>query len=115
MEDEAAVRRFACFVLEQRGYTVLEARSGAEALQAAAAASRGVDLLLTDVVMPQMSGPELGRRLHTLLPKLRVLYMSGYSGGLVTNHGILEPHVDLIQKPFDAPGLLRRVRDALSP
>ena len=114
VEDEAAVRRFACIVLEQRGYTVLEAGSGAEALKAAEAARHGIDLLLTDVVMPQMSGPELSRRLRTLLPKLRVLYMSGYSGGLVANHGILEPQVDLLKKPFDAPSLLRSVREALS-
>ncbi len=113
VEDEAAVRRFVRSVLEKRGYAVLEAGNGVEALEAAASVS-DVDLLLTDVVMPQMSGPELARRLKERLPGLRTLYMSGYSYDLAANHGILSPEDDLIQKPFDAPVLLRRVQEALA-
>lgn len=114
VEDEAAVRRFVRSVLEKRGYTVLEAGTGVEALTVVGSASDGVDLLLTDVVMPQMSGPELARKLKEKLPGIRVLYMSGYSYDLAANHGILSAEADLIRKPFDAPGLLLRVREALT-
>jgi len=114
VEDESAVRMFARSVLSKKGYTVLEAGSGPEALAAAASAPGDIDLLLTDVVMPQMSGPEVGRRLKEKQPRLRVLYMSGYSYDLVAKHGILDPHADLIRKPFDAQILLTRLREALA-
>ncbi|HVO39368.1 MAG TPA: PAS domain S-box protein [Spirochaetia bacterium] len=114
VEDEAAVRMFARSVLSQNGYTVLEAGNGSEALASAAAVPGDIDLLLTDVVMPQMSGPELGRRLREKQPRLKILYMSGYSYDLVANHGILDPHADLIRKPFDAQILMKRVQEALA-
>jgi PAS domain S-box-containing protein len=113
VEDEEAVRRLSRTVLEKNGYTVIEAGSGEEALAAISTRLCGVRLLLSDVVMPQMSGPELGRRVREICPDVRILYMSGYAQSSVVHHGILDPEVDLIQKPFMASGLLRRVREVL--
>ena len=114
MEDEVALRRYVRAVLEQNGYSVLEAGSAVSALQAVISPPRRVHLLLTDVVLPQVSGPELGRRLRALQPDVKILYMSGYSESLVSRHGVLEPDAELIQKPFDAASLLLRVRKSLS-
>jgi signal transduction histidine kinase len=113
VEDEQALRRYVREILEQKGYSVLEAGSGAAALETVSSLSRAVDLLLTDVVLPRMSGPELGRRLRAMQPHVRILYMSGYSDDLVSRHGVLEPEADLIQKPFDAGNLLARVSKSL--
>ncbi|MGA2762046.1 MAG: PAS domain S-box protein [Spirochaetia bacterium] len=114
VEDEEALRRYIRVVLEQNGYSVLEAGSAVSALQAVISPPRRVHLLLTDVVLPQVSGPELGRRLRALQPDVKILYMSGYSESLVSRHGVLEPDAELIQKPFDAASLLFRVRKSLS-
>ncbi|HVO40964.1 MAG TPA: ATP-binding protein [Spirochaetia bacterium] len=113
VEDEEALRRYVHEVLVQKGYDVIEAGSAAEALESVSSPHREIDLLLTDVVLPRMSGPELGRRLRALRPKLRILYMSGYSEELVSRHGVPEPDADLIQKPFDAASLLARVSRSL--
>ena len=113
VEDEEAVRRLSRTMLEKSGYTVIEAGSGEEALAAISTRRCGVRLLLSDVVMPQMSGPELGRRVREICPDVRILYMSGYAQSSVVHHGMLDPEVDLIQKPFIASGLLRRVREVL--
>jgi nitrogen-specific signal transduction histidine kinase len=113
VEDEEAVRKLSRTVLEKNGYTVIEAGSGEEALAAISTLRCGVRLLLSDVVMPQMSGPELGRRVREICPGVRILYMSGYAQSSVVHHGVLDPEVDLIQKPFMASALLRRVREVL--
>ncbi len=109
VEDEEALRRYVRGVLEQKGYVVLEADGAAAALEAVSSPPREVDLLLTDVVLPRMSGPELGRRIRALRPNVKILYMSGYSDDLVSRHGIPEPEADFLQKPFDAAGLLSAV------
>jgi len=114
VEDELAVRRAACRILERQGYRVLEARHGADALQVLAGAEGAqVQLVLTDVVMPEMGGAELVRRLRAQGHPARVLFMSGYSEEAVATHGVLVEGVGLLEKPFELDVLLRRVREVL--
>ncbi|MGH7548774.1 MAG: PAS domain S-box protein [Gemmatimonadales bacterium] len=112
-EDEAPVRAVARQVLERHGYTVLEAPSAEAALDLAGRYSGPIHLLLTDVVMPGMSGRNLAARLASLRPEARVIYMSGYTEDAITRHGVLEPGLEYIQKPFTPEGIARRVRDVL--
>ncbi len=113
VEDEEGIRRLARTVLAARGYTVLTAGDGLEALQITRARSGSIDLLVTDVVMPRMNGPELAGRMAALRPGIRVLYISGYAETALAHQGRLEPGVDLLQKPFDPGTLAERVRRAL--
>ena len=113
-EDEASVRRPVRRILEAKGFTVLEAADGEEALAIAARHDGGIDLLLTDVVMPNLGGAELARRLRALRPGIRVLFMTGYSAEAVATHGVLAPDSSLLQKPFTAEELMRRVDEALA-
>src|SRR6185436_738855 len=102
VEDEAQVLRIIREVLENQGYKVLSAANGEAALQLAEDQTTEIGLLLTDVVMPQMSGRELAERLLTLRPQLKVLYMSGYTDDAIVRHGLLEDTLNFIQKPFDS-------------
>jgi CheY-like chemotaxis protein len=113
VEDEDAVRRIVRVALESTGYRVIEARGGAEALEAARAHAGGIDLVVTDVVMPEMSGRALAERLVLADPGLRVLYMSGYTDDAVMRHGIVESGVPFLQKPFSPLALARKVREVL--
>jgi len=110
VEDNGSIRRLVCTVLRAHGYTVLEAPEPAEALALLARQAHPIALLVTDVVMPGMSGPELARRLHATRPGLPVLYTSGYTDDAVVKHGALEPGVAFLQKPFMPSSLLRKVR-----
>ena len=112
-EDEAAVRVLVRRVLDRNGYRVLEAASGAEALKLLEDHPEPVDLLLTDVVMPGMSGRELADQLCLRFPTLRVLYMSGYTDEAIVHHGVLDPGIALLEKPFTPEILLRKIRDIL--
>ena len=113
VEDEEQVRTVARSVLKRSGYRVIEMRGAAEALLYAQGHSHPIDLLLTDVVMPQMSGPELARRLSALRPGLRVLCMSGYTDDSIVRHGVLQAEIELLQKPFTSDSLTQRVREVL--
>ena len=113
VEDEEPVRMLAQRLLVAKGYTVLTAAGGDEALAVAADASTPVSLLLTDVVMPGMSGRELASRLADQLPGLKVLYMSGYTDDDIVRHGVLDPRTPFLPKPFTPDGLLRKIRDML--
>jgi CheY-like chemotaxis protein len=112
-EDQNNVRRLVSRMLRGFGYHVLEAANGEEALAAAAAHAGPVHLLITDVVMPEMSGRELGAELKRLRPEIRVLYMSGYTGNAIARRGLLEEGVAFIEKPFTAESLAGKVRDTL--
>jgi nitrogen-specific signal transduction histidine kinase/FixJ family two-component response regulator len=113
VEDEEAVRSLAREVLECRGYHVLEAKGAIEALQVGEQHKERIHLLLTDVVMPQMSGRELAEHLAPLRPETKVLYMSGYADNAVVHHGLLDPGTALLQKPFTADALARKLREVL--
>jgi CheY-like chemotaxis protein len=112
-EDEQIVRVLIRKVLEQAGYTVLVAGGGAEALQVAARHTGRIHLLVSDVVMPGMSGRELARRLLEARPDTKVLYLSGYADDAVERHGVLDPGTAFMQKPFSPSALALRVRDVL--
>jgi PAS domain S-box-containing protein len=113
VEDEAAVRRMAGRALAAQGYAVLEAENGARALEVLAQAEAPVDLVLTDVVMPVLNGRELAERLAAERPRLRVLFMSGYTDDDVVRRGLLDPGAPFLQKPFVAGDLARKVREVL--
>ncbi len=113
VEDEEGVRAVTRRILVAAGYSVLAAASGSEALQLWAAHKDDVRLLLTDVVMPGMNGRELRDRLVALSPRLRVLYMSGYTDDAIVHRGVLEPGIHFIGKPFGAEALLAKVHGAI--
>jgi len=113
VEDEDDVRELTREILEMAGYTVLEAAPGDEALRLCRDSARPIDLLLTDVVMPQMSGPELARRILELRPRTKVVYMSGYPDDALGHHGVLDPDIILLPKPFTRESLMQHVRRAL--
>jgi PAS domain S-box-containing protein len=112
-EDEAEVREVAREVLETCGYTVLEAPRPADALLIAERHTGPIDLLLTDVIMPQMSGPRLAERLAPLRPEMRVLYMSAHPGETTARRGGLEPGMPYLPKPFPLEALAAKVREVL--
>jgi CheY-like chemotaxis protein len=113
VDDDAPLRRTMRRVLESRGYRVLGAESGAAALALAEACGEPIHLLLTDVVMPRMSGLELATRLRERHPTTPVLYVSGYPDDTINHYGVLVPGVTLIEKPFSVDLLARKVREAL--
>jgi len=112
-EDEAPVRAVARQVLERHGYNVLEAPSAEAALDLAQRYSGDIHVLLTDVVMPGLSGHDLAKQLVALRPNVRVIYMSGYTDDAITRHGVLEPGLAYVQKPFTPEGIARKVREVL--
>jgi two-component system cell cycle sensor histidine kinase/response regulator CckA len=112
-EDQHDVRRVASAALRRRGYTVLEASGGEEALRIVRAHSGPIELLLTDVVMPGMSGRQLADAVQALRPSIRVLFVSGYADDAIVRHGILDPNVKFLQKPFTPNSLNLKVREVL--
>ena len=113
VEDEEAVRRLAGLLLERAGYRVIAAGNAEEAAQIHLAHSGAISLLITDVVLPGSSGPELYQRLSIRDPRLRVVYMSGYTDDAVFRTGRLEPGVAFVQKPFRRQELLQKIREIL--
>ena len=113
VEDAEPLRKLACELLETSGYTVLEACDGAEAIEIAERHTSPIHLLMTDVVMPGISGPELARRLTSRRPEMKVLYMSGYTDEAIVRHGILVPGVAFLQKPFMHEALASKVHEVL--
>ena len=114
VEDEEDVRSLVVQVLEAHGYQVSSARDWIEAFGIAKTLAGRIKLLLTDVVMPQMSGREVAASLTPLCPGMKVLYMSGYADSAIVQHGVLEPGINFIQKPFSPDGLLRAIRKVLN-
>ncbi|HEX8295329.1 MAG TPA: ATP-binding protein [Chthoniobacteraceae bacterium] len=113
VEDEEIVRELVCTVLADQGYHVLCAENGPEALRLSRAHSGPIDLLLSDVVMPRMNGPEVARTLTTEHPKTRVLFVSGYSDNDISDRGIIAPGIRFLEKPFTPEALCRKIREVL--
>ena len=113
VEDAEDLREITELILTKNGYRVISAPNGVAALDVVKNHSDKIDLLLTDVVMPQMQGPELVKRVAELRPEIRVLYMSGYAQPIVSAGGVLEEGVLLLEKPFTEPALLAKVEQAL--
>ncbi len=113
VEDEGAVRALARRLLRSKGYKVLEAKRSDEALMICEKHHGPIPLMLTDMVMPQMNGPELARRLVALHPEMKVLYMSGYTGGVIGRAKVLNSDAAFLQKPFTSETLTRKVREML--
>jgi two-component system, cell cycle sensor histidine kinase and response regulator CckA len=113
LEDEAQVRRVVVAMLQRGGYRVIEATRAEEALDAARDKERTIDLLLTDIVMPGMSGPEVVRRIREIRPNLKAICMSGYTDDTVVRHGILESGIAFLQKPITPDSLRQKVRSVL--
>jgi signal transduction histidine kinase/ActR/RegA family two-component response regulator len=114
LEDEARVRKLVCEVLAGRGYQVLEAVRGEEAIRIAAEHHGRIHLLLTDVVMPEMSGPQVLEQIRARHPSMKVLFMSGYTDEAMVHHGILDSGAPFLQKPFLPDALARKVREVLA-
>jgi two-component system cell cycle sensor histidine kinase/response regulator CckA len=113
VEDETVVRRLVAEILESHGYTVLQAADGPSAVELLRRHSGEVELLVTDVVMPGMSGPDVAAAVTAMRPGTLVLYISGYTDSAIGHHGVLEPGIAFLQKPFSADELARKVRVVL--
>ncbi len=113
VEDEKSVRDIVVSSLEQYGYHIIQAENGPEAIKKAKAARGPVHLLLSDVVMPEMSGIELSKKICQLYPKVKVCFMSGYADGMVDNHDMLDEEAHFIQKPFSTQVLVSKIREIL--
>jgi two-component system cell cycle sensor histidine kinase/response regulator CckA len=113
VENEPAIRNLLQVALRRNGYTVLAAESGREALGLVRNHDGVIDLLITDVMMPDMDGPELVRQLSTIRPDTRTLFMSGYMDDTLGERGILSSNANFIQKPFSPRTIAQKVRDIL--
>ena len=113
VEDDEVVRKLVSEVLDNEGYRLLEAANGVAALSICAQYEERIHLLLTDVIMPEMSGRDLADRLVPQHPEMKVLFMSGYPDDVIVHHGVLDEGTAFIQKPFAPDVLVRKVRDVL--
>jgi CheY-like chemotaxis protein len=114
VEDNTEVRRYTTGVLASSGYHVLEAADGAAALTFVRGYKGDIHVLVTDVIMPGMSGKDLADRIRDLRPKLQVLFISGYTADVLARRGVLQEDVAYLPKPFSADSLLARIREILS-
>lgn len=112
VEDEEELRKMTVTILKRQGYIVVEARSGTDALDAVAKHPE-IDLLVTDVIMPEMGGKELSEKIRKNYPKLKILYVSGYTNAEIATRGLLDEGVSLLQKPFSLQSLTQRIREEL--
>jgi CheY-like chemotaxis protein len=113
VEDEEVVRKLSHDILKTCGYEVIEAKNGLDAIKISEQAGLQIDLLLTDVVMPQMGGRELAVKLSLKYPKMKVLFTSGYTDDAIVRHGIIDEGTNFIQKPFTLDALIEKVRETL--
>ena len=112
-EDDGAVRDIMYRILQSNGYSVLKAASGEEALKISEKHEAPIHLLVSDVILPYISGPTLAKRLTAARPELKVLFMSGYADDRVVRQGVMEPGLAFLLKPFTADILARKVREVL--
>jgi CheY-like chemotaxis protein len=113
VEDEAPVRKMVRGILSRLGYAVLEAADGQHALDLCGSHSNPIDLMVTDVVMPGMAGPDLARAVKILRPETRIIFMSGYTESAMLQHELIEPDSNFLQKPFAPEEFALRVREVL--
>jgi two-component system cell cycle sensor histidine kinase/response regulator CckA len=113
VEDDNSLRKFAQKSLQPHGYRVLVAENGEDALRINKEHEGTIDLMITDVVMPKMSGKETAERLQPLHPQMKVIYMSGYTDDAIVHHGVLAPGLNFLEKPFLPVALARKVREVL--
>jgi PAS domain S-box-containing protein len=113
VEDEPSILRMTRMMLERKGYTVLTATTATEAMEKAKNHSISIDLLMTDVVMPEMNGRDLAVKLMELYPNIKLLFMSGYTADVIARQGVLDDGVAFIQKPFSMAGMTAKVREVL--
>jgi len=113
VEDDEMLRRITSVILQKIGYTVVTPLTPMEALRQFEQEKFRFDLLLTDVVMPEMSGAELAKQIAALRPDTRILFMSGYTSDYIVHHGVLEEGIHFIQKPFNMIELARKIRDVI--
>jgi DNA-binding response OmpR family regulator len=113
VEDDEALRRLIRHVLESRGYTVVTAVNGRDGLTKAAAFTGPIALVLSDVVMPEMSGRVMAERLHATRPGLKVLFLSGHTDDAVMHHGVTDANILFLQKPISPSVLVHKVRELL--
>ena len=115
VEDNDMVRNLACAILKEQGFRVISAPNGRTCLTLLAQISDPIDVLLTDVIMPDMNGKELHEKISVSRPSLPVIYMSGYSDDVIAHHGVLQKGLHLIHKPFTHKILLKKIREVLAP
>ncbi len=115
VEDNAMVRDLVCDALQQAGYRVLPAENGPTAIELAAATPEAIALLITDVVMPEMNGVQVAEALALVRPRLKVLYMSGYTEETIIHHGVETETMAFLPKPFSVDAMLRKIRSVLQP
>ena len=113
VEDDDGLRKLLQGILNKKGYKVLAAENGEDALRISGTHDGSIDLILTDVVMPKMSGKKVVERLQRLYPHVKVIYMSGYTDDAIVHHGVLEPGINFIEKPFATEKLARKIREVL--
>jgi nitrogen-specific signal transduction histidine kinase/ActR/RegA family two-component response regulator len=114
VEDEPAMRDVTRRILSRNGYRVITAACGPEAIKVAASHADGIDVVLTDVVMPHMLGNEAAERIRAIRPDVKVLFMSGYTQGVLDTQGVVAAHVNLIEKPFTEKSLLAKLRQVIA-
>ena len=113
VEDEEGVRSLIQLVLRRSGYTVLEAHNAEEALKICVGITTPIHLLLTDLILPRMTGRELAERIASLRPSVKTLFMSGYTDDAVLKHGVLDSRNAFLQKPFSMESMLQKIREVL--
>ncbi len=114
VEDDDSLRKLSQKSLQPHGYRILVAENGEDALRISKEHDGPIDLLITDVVMPKMNGKEIAERLQPLYPRMKIIYMSGYTDDSIVHHGVLAPGLNFIEKPFSPEGLARKVREVLN-
>ena len=113
VEDRPVIRNLIVEVLSRRGYTVLPVQNGVDALRIVAEPANGIDLVLTDIVMPGLNGQELAAKIAELRPRQKVLYMSGYTATVLSQQKLLDRNMAFLQKPFTPDSLVRKIRGVL--